>query len=388
MPKRVAVLMYNRSGYARGVCRGVAQYARSGEPWEFFLWASDEAALGLRNPGRFDGVIGFLGTGKLASTFRRAHTAAVTIGSEAPQLDVRRVAADDLAIGRLAAEHFLGRGLRHFALVGLADNEPFALRSRGFTTRLRQAGFDCAASEPWPYYSWTWDQAVAALGRWVEDLPTGCGVLAFNDDMAWIVAEACRHVDRHVPDEIAVLGVDNDEMICDFAPLPLSSVDPACERIGYEAAAMLDRLMSGRHVSDEPILIAPAGVVARKSTDVIGYEDPVVVAAVRFIRDFAHERIRVDDVAAAAGASRRSLQRRFKPAVGRTMEAEILHSRIERGRRVLLDTDLALPDVALRCGFEYGYHFARVFRKLTGQSPTEFRRSFRHVSRTVRDDEA
>ena len=219
----------------------------------------------------------------------------------------------------------------------------------------------------------TWQREQRQLASWIAQLPKPIGILAVHDDRGLQVLEACRTLDIAVPDEVAVLGIDNDEFLCNLAIPSLSSVDPNSERIGYEAAMLLDRMIDRRAQFTRPRYFPPVGVVARQSTDVLTAHDRDVTTAVRFIRQFACQRITVKDVERQVALSRSLLNRRFKQVVGRTPKAEIVRVQIETARQLLIDTDLPIAEIAALTGFSESKYFIAVFDRHVGTTPRSFR---------------
>jgi LacI family transcriptional regulator len=201
--------------------------------------------------------------------------------------------------------------------------------------------------------------------------------MACNDDRARMVAEICRLRNIRVPDDVCIIGVDNDEHVCNRAHPPVSSVALATERAGYEAAALLDNIISGRRVDNKVILARPLQVISRQSTDLIAINDANLVKALRYIRENSNRIIQVRDVVAVAGLSRRILQDRFRDTLGRTLLDEIHQSRINCISRMLADTDLAMSAIASAIGYESDTHLARFFSRRTGTTPSEYRRLHR-----------
>jgi LacI family transcriptional regulator len=214
------------------------------------------------------------------------------------------------------------------------------------------------------------------IGRWLLSLPRPVGVMACYDIRARHVLDACRRVGLAVPDQVAVIGVDNDEFLCNLAEPPLSSVAPDTRRTGYEAAALLDRLMSGRErPRGQAIFVEPLGVVARRSTDVLAVGDPDVSAAVRFIREHACQGIAVKDLLARVPLSRRVLEGRFRKLLGRTPHEEIARIRFERVRQLLRETRLPLEEVARRSGFRNAEYLSTAYRREFGTAPSVYRKT-------------
>ena len=218
------------------------------------------------------------------------------------------------------------------------------------------------------------------MAAWLADLPKPVGIMACNDDRGREVLEACRAAEVRIPEEAAVIGVDNDELLCELSDPPLSSVTLGAERAGFEAAALLDQLMAGRRKRAGQIVARALGVVARRSTEVVLHDDQEIAAALRFIHDNAGQPIRVYDVVASLGDARRTLEIRFQQVLGRSIHEEIRRARLERAKRLLLETDLPLPKVAKASGFGSPSYLAVVFQKDVGQSPMKYRAQNRNRS--------
>jgi LacI family transcriptional regulator len=268
------------------------------------------------------------------------------------------------------------RGFRHFAFCGFAGQQWARERRQGFVATLKQAGLSCEVYES----TWTgprarpWEQEQTEISRWLQALPKPVGVMACNDIRGQYVLDACERVNLAVPEEIAVIGVDNDEVLCEICDPPLSSVVPNPERIGYEAAALLDRLMAGGKPAQQEWRIEPLGVVTRHSTDVLAIDDRHVAAAVRYIREHACEGARVRDLLAQVPLARTILERRFRKYLGHSPQAEIRTVQLKRVKQLLIETDLPLARIAEMAGFEHPEYMSFVFKRETGQTPGGYRR--------------
>ena len=293
-----------------------------------------------------------------------------------------RVGVDHEEAGRQAAEHLLDRGLRHFGFVGYPDHAFSLGREEGFRGRVEGAGYGMgsyhapASSNIDPTGLWGWDDG---LQGWLSDLPRPVGILASHDIQGVQVSEACLRGGLRVPEEVAIVGVDDDDLLCEMARPSLSSVALPGERIGHEAARLLDLLLtgSGSPAPKANLRLPPLGVVARGSSDVLAIDDVDVAAAVRFIRSHSQEPIRVVEVLDEVSVSRRSLERRFRGALGRGIGEEIRRSRIERAKRLLSETEMPILHVATNSGFSEAKHLSVGFRQVTGMTPTEYRRRSR-----------
>ena len=379
--KRIALVLSATDAYSRRITEGLGRYAHSHEPWEFFLQIGRPRRATDITHLPADGVIGNVLDEGLADALVSAAIPTVSISNRRPHLPVPRVIVDDAAVAGAAAEHLLDKGFRHFGYIGFRQAPHYGSRLRGeaFRDAVQEQGGRCS------FFCWrahgpgrrTWETSIQDMAKWIAAMPKPAAVFAYTDDEAWPAAQACRRIGIRVPEEVALLGVTNDQMVCSLATPPLSSVDLPLEQLGYQAAGLLDRLMGGLAPPDGPVVVPPMQVVARQSTDILAIEDVDIANAVRYIRDHADRAVRVGEVAEAAMVSKRSLQRRSRLALGRTIQQEIRRSRIERAKRILLATDLAIPQVASRCGFAYAHHFDRVFRRETGTTPTEFRSRFR-----------
>jgi LacI family transcriptional regulator len=257
------------------------------------------------------------------------------------------------------------------------------LRARLFAEAVAKAGLVCAffppCRRPPPA-----EEERQELAVWLASLPKPVGVMACNDDRGLEVLEACRDAGLHVPDEVAVLGVDNDEMLCGLSDPPLSSVDVGVERAGFEAAALLDRMMKGKRPPARPTVLAPYGVVVRRSTEILKVDDPDLQQMIRFIRENACTGIFVEQAMAHSGLSPSTLNRRFQKLLGRSPKEEITRVRLEEAKRLLAETDQSVAEVATRCGFAELKHFSRAFRTWAGITPSAHRREARKLSGSTR----
>lgn len=393
--RRVGVVIETSNAYSRGLIRGVMGYARGRGGWSLWLAESERGhpPAALREWAG-DGLLARVENPQVASAVRAAGKPVVDVSAARLLPEVPWVETDDTAIAVAAFQHLRDQGLTHFGYTGDDRFNWSRWRQDHFTRLVTAAGFDCSVCPPVDRGSW--EKQRVETGRWLAGLPKPVGVMACYDLRAREVLDACQAVGLQVPDEVAVLGVDNDELLCDLAEPPLSSVAPNTGRAGAEAAALLDRLMAGEEVPPTAHLIEPLGVVRRQSTDVLAIDDPDVAAAVRFIRANACRGIGVSALLREIAVSRRVLETRFSKIRGHTPHEEIVRVQIARAKEILTQTDLPLAAVASQVGFAHPEYLSVAFKKATGVTPGTYRRQHsyrppvdlggRAEDKNVRDD--
>ncbi|APZ93376.1 XylR family transcriptional regulator [Fuerstiella marisgermanici] len=378
MPRRsVALLIETSNSYSRGVLDGITEYVRHHERWSIFL---PEQERGGRPPqwlGRWsgDGIIARIETDEIAASLRRTKLPVVDVSAARHLPDIPWVETDDEAIAELGVQHLLDRGFRNLAYCGDPGFNWSNWRRDKFRLLVESAGVAAnvydSLSRNDPKYSWNREKR--GLAKWLKDLPRPIGIFACYDIQAQKLLEVCRELDIAVPEQIAVLGVDNDQLLCELSDPPLSSIICNTQRTGFEAAALLDRMMNGEQIDSAPVLVAPQGIQTRQSTDILAIDDPDVATALRFIREHALEGINVADVVRHVPLSRRVLESRFKKILGRSPHEELTRLKLERIKELLTETDLSLSEIARRTGFEHDEYMCVFFRKLEGMPPGQFR---------------
>jgi LacI family transcriptional regulator len=294
------------------------------------------------------------------------------------------VSLDDFAAGEVAANHLLDCRLEHFAYYGRRPGLTSGNRHKGFAAALAARGYACVESPvDWPVESDRprdshWPQLIDFL----RSLPKPVGILAMDDSAAHDLAAACLKAELSVPDRVAIIGVNNDDLMCESAWPPLSSVEGDFSRIGFVAAGLMDRLLNGQTLKPQErhVRLPPLGVVPRVSTDVLAVDDPNLAEAVRYVREHACDPCTVHDMLRHVPVGRRWLERQFVAKLGRSPHDEILRVRMDTARRLLLRNDLSLPDVANRCGFSAVASFTRAFTQSQGVAPGGYRRTARRTS--------
>ncbi len=380
--RKVALLIETSREYGRGVLRGIVRYARLHGPWAFYLTPGDwEQALPEMKHWGGTGIIARIETPKVTQAILATGLPVVALDLSEKQLapgnplsQVSELVSDSYHAAQLAAIHLLERGFRYYAFVGIAERIWSKRRRDSFVKHISQAGFKTYIYEPPKNkHDREWGREQKFMAEWLRSLPKPIGLMATNDDRARDVLEACRAANTGVPEEVAVIGVDNDSILCELANPALSSVVMNAEHGGFEAAALLDRLMSNRTTAPERILVEPLQVVTRRSTDVVALEDLEVAHALRYIHENAGQPIRVRDIVKSLGISRRTLEIRFRRAIGKSMNEKIQQAHLERAKRLLLETDLPLPKVAEAAGYNSTSYLAVVFHEAFGMTPAKFR---------------
>lgn len=380
--REVTLIVENSHVSGRNIVRGIARYNRE----QMARWLINHE---WRNTDVFypawlddwqgDGFIARIESKRILRKIKSFGVPVVDVLGTNRDPEIPLVHVDDGAIAAMAAKHLLDRGFRYFAYVGFAWPS-WALRRRDALVRAVQAeGYPCEV-HAWPAgadMSWSWGEEQDTVARWLRSLPKPVGIMLCSDSLSPMMLEACRRSGLAVPDEIAVIGVDNDELMCETSEPPLSSVVPDDQGVGYEAAHLLDRLMQGETWDGEHVYLQPKGVVTRLSSDVLAIEDQVVAAAVGFIREHALEDLTVDDVVQTVPVCRTLLQRRFRKAIGRSLHDEILRVRLEHARFLLEESDMPLWQVAEKSGFKHQEYMGVVFKKHLGQTPLQFRKGSR-----------
>jgi len=381
---KIALVIETNSSYGRGLLRGIARYGRVHGPWSFYGEPGGLDVAGAKPPKEW-GVVGIIArvrSREEAELILEAGVPTVDLAYAVPDLLPSGISNDRRIIGRLAGEHLLNTGLRRFAYCaypgGQAEGTWEAFRRDAFAETVRAVGDDVEFFEyapPSKPADCEWERERAHLADWLESLPKPIGVMGSNDQRGRHILEAAEDVEIDVPNEMAVMGVDNDEVICEMSTPSLTSVSLNTELLGFRAAGELDRLMKGEPPSKEPITIEPLGVVARESTDMLALDDPDVAAAVRYIRANHHKPIHVTDVLETVPVSRKTLETRFQRVFGRTPHAELQRLRLDRVKQLLVQTNWPLKDVATAAGYVYAEHMHTVFRNHFGMTPTEYRAS-------------
>lgn len=375
--RRVALVVETSVCYGREILRGISSYVRSSCNWSVFL---DERELSAPPPDwlidwKGDGVICRSTTPKIAEAFRKSDLAVVDLNDCHGHIGLPHIASDMKAIGEAAVHHLRGIGLRNIAFCGFDDQGWSAERrigvQEGCGASVRFLGsFDTAFSS---LRSHSWDEERERIATWLRQLPKPVGIVACNDVRAHHVLEACRELGLSVPEEVAVVGVDNSEDFCRLSNPPLSSVIPNAARIGYEAAKALDRMMSGGCPGFREMLIPPLEVAVRQSTDNGSAPNNLVGFALRFIRENACSGAGIDEVLDQLKVSRSTLERAFRKEIGHSPKEEFRRARLRRVKDLLVETEWPLERIAEEAGFLHAEYMMVQFKRIVGVTPSRYR---------------
>lgn len=369
-------------GYGRHILLGVSRFAQGRPGWVLHLVQSDSLVLeeDLRQ-WKPDGLIS--GMVDTEEGLREQHYRCpwISILAQPEDPDIPFVTLDEDEIGRVAADYYVQRKFRNFAFLGNSEHEFSHQRADAFSYALQERGHPCSI-HLYP----TKFQSVNKRKRqeedrkkkaWLMSLPKPVALFCCDDWEAFQLIQFCRQNEVRVPEEVAVLGVGNDELLCNISNPPLSSIRTPFDRVGYEAAVLMDRILEGKEIASAKNFLPVNGLISRQSTDVMQVVDPVVSTALGFIQEHLSEAIRVDDLLRHVFVSRTLLERKFRRELGRTPLAEIRRQRVVRGKQLLSDTDLSIAEIADACGFGSDIRFSTVFKELAGQSPSAFRKMIR-----------
>lgn len=377
--EHVAVLVETETTWGARVIRGIAHFAEKHTRWHLLIDPRDhEQRSAIPEGWNGDGIIARISTRTQFQHIKEKSLPVVNVDDVFEGLkNVGAVITDEAERARLALEHFVARGFRKFAYFAPPSNRYSKNRGDAFVRAAIEQGYEC--HEYLPGYragrKIGWAEQQRRVNRWLASLPRPVAILAVDAHHARQLAEICHFGGVRVPDDVAILAGDTDDLLCEVSTPPLSSVSVACERIGHEAAAMLHRMMNGQKPPTEPLLIPPHGVVSRQSTDVLAIDDPAVVRALRYIRTHAHHGIVVDDILREVPISRRSLEIQFRSYLGRSPAEEIRRVRLERGKQLLGRRELSITEIAMACGFSNATRFGVAFRKSFGTTPRAFRKT-------------
>lgn len=379
---RIALLVETSRSYGRDLLRGVAFFARTRTNWSLLHqemtidaplpdWMTDSAISGTI--ARVDSHI--------IDSLKQLQVPIVDVRCRHQFPGVPQVETDDHEVARLAFQHLWDQGFRRFAFCGFQAAHYSEVRLRQFRESVAAAGcplsvYESASSRDVPLASIEQPGLadVQSMSKWLGSLSRPTGLFVCNDIRGQQVLNACQSLSIAVPDDIAVIGVDDDDAVCPLSNPPLTSVRPNAEQIGYRAAEILAEMLNGTHAPTETEFVSPVGVVQRLSTQVSAVNDREVARVCRFIREHACEGINVKDIVEFTSLSRRQLERRFQAELGRTPHEEITAVQIARVKQLLRETTMTLEQITPLAGYSYKERLAAVFRRETNETPGVYRR--------------
>ncbi|MCF7972923.1 MAG: DNA-binding transcriptional regulator [Phycisphaerae bacterium] len=377
MPK-VLVLIEASREFSRGILSGLALYSKIRGPWMFVMRPPfyvedtlDSTVISWLDTLTIDGII--LQARYITDRIRKSGVPLIAMDANTNLKGIPKILCDDQRIGQMAAEHLLECGFSHFAFCGFDHLTWSQQRCDSLRQTVESAGYPCdiyRQSQQGVAQSWTCEYS--SIIDWLAGLPKPLGLMACNDDRGQQILEACKIAGYSVPEEIAVVGADNDQLECALTAPPLSSVSLNLEKAGYQAADAMDKLIQGKKTGD--IIVDPIQVVRRQSTDIVAVGDADVSTALRFIREHADKSIQVNDVIQVLCVSRRTLYAKFHKALGRSVHDEIVRVRLARIKSLLTDTQLSISRIAKVMNFTGPDKLFRFFVRETGKTPTEFRK--------------
>lgn len=377
-PPRVALLVETSLSSGQDILLGIGQYIREHEPWAVYAQPHDleQAPPTWFRGWKGDGIIARLQDERIFNAVAAKRVPVVDVLGVHRKQGIPLVHVENTAIAAMAAEHLMDRGFMHFAFLGLSGEYWSEERCDGFTSYLAARKHTCCTHmfSRKVFEHTDWDKLVSRVARWLGGLKLPVGIMLCSDVQGLLVREACQAAGLTIGVQVALVGVGNDRTLCEMSSPTLSSVEANHVQVGYEAAALLDRLMRGRKAPEAPVLIKPWYVAVRESTDFLGVNDDAIARALHYIRSRCERPVGLDAVARQAGLSRSVLQRRFRRLLGRSVHDEVVDARMHKAMDLLRRSDMNIDQVAEQTGFGYAQNMGRVFRQRFGQSPKAYRR--------------
>ena len=376
---KVILLVETSRAFGRELLYGIARYSKLHGPWAFYREPRNlkSQVPHLKN-WQADGVI--MRNSIITKELLNLNLPSIMVLHD-PQRpgNIPAVVTDGFQISKLAAEHLMNRGMRNFAFCGIEGFYWSDERKKHFEKIISEAGYKTFIyGEGIPKKYKTWEREQSQMAEWLKTLPKPVGIMTCNDDRGNYVLEACKIANLRVPEDVSVIGVDNDPLVCDLCDPPLTSIALNTESAGYSAAELLDRLMNGESMNGQEITVTATHVIRRQSTDILAIEDNEVVSAIRFIRQNAKSKIRVNDVVEQTCLSRRSLESRFRNILNRSIQEEIRKVRTDLISQMLIETNLSIAEITAMLNFTDFEHISRYFKKEKGISLREFRKINSH----------
>ncbi|HZB13996.1 MAG TPA: DNA-binding transcriptional regulator [Chryseolinea sp.] len=369
--------------YNKNILRGITRYSKDHGPWTFCKMPTYyretigiDGILKWAKEWEADGIIGQFYNNEEVEKFTKANIPVIAQDFKERFTDIPNITGAYNETGRLGANYFLKKGFKNFAFYGFGNIVWSRERAQGFEERIQEAGFNVhyyehkdpnAAVDLWYYKP-------SALSEWLRSLPKPIALMTCDDNQGLHIAEAAKHAGIRIPDEVAVLGVDNDETICELSETPLSSIELDAEKGGYEAARLMERMVAEKTCCAPDVIVKPTQVVTRHSTDIFASQDKYIVSALKYIHGNLDKNLKVDQVLREVPLSRRSLEKRFMLTTGYPVYEYIYNQRIEKFTQLLLETEMTIFEIALDLGLSDSKNIARQFKQVKGLTPMEYRK--------------
>lgn len=377
-------LLFNANKvYDRHVIEGIGHYLQSSKvDWDVYLEEDFLCRLDHIDDWSGDGIIADFDDPAIQKALENHIGPVVGVGgsyeNEADYPDVPYVATDNYAVVKCAYEHLKRKGIERFAFYGVPvdENHRWALeREKAILKLCKEDGFECSVYRGHPTRPETWQYSMNRLTDWIQSLPNPVGIVSVTDARARHLLQACDHINKHVPDNISVVGIDDDDIARYLSRISLSSVTQGCFEMGYQAAKLLHRRLENSNLSNKRVLVPPTGVAQRQSTDFKALKDPFVIQAMHFIRQNACRGIKVDQVLDYVGVSRSNLEQRFKDERGHSIHNEIHNEKLNKACKLLSESELSTTEIAKSCGYPSLQYMYAVFKKHFNKTPKEFKDS-------------
>lgn len=376
--RQVAVLVETEDSWGCSVIRGIHDYSQDHGHWNLLIDPRDhESRTALPDLWEGDGIIARIGSRVQLEQIHDRPEPKINVDTVFEGLDgIYDVVTDDDERAEIALAHLRDRGFEEFAYFAPPSLKYSTHRGEAFIKAVTKAGYRCREYKPGYRVGRKigWEEQQRRVSRWLKSLPSPVAIFTVDAHRGRQLTEICYLSGIRVPDQVAILAGDTDELMCEVSTPPLSSIALAGRRIGYEAAALLDRLMAGEKPAKKTYKIPPQGVISRQSTDILAIDDEAVVRALRFIQNHAFQDIVVKDILNEVPISRRSLEIQFQHYLGRSPAEEIRRVRLEKGKELLARSDFSIGEIAVACGFANTTRFGVAFRKRFGQTPLAYRK--------------